>query len=373
MIARAVFSTFRWWGFTSGLVERDARWGQLLSYRLDSGPDHPVVRAWERYYPLLPAPPAPDAGIDARAAWLRATVDGPGLALDPRRLVPAWFYEQAHLPGGPDFEREILEAFQRPAPLWIRRVDSRPLPGIVLEAHPSVPLAARARSATSLYDHPAFRAGAFEVQDLASQAVGLACAPRPGERWWDACAGHGGKSLHLAALMKGKGAVVATDVKPYKLEEARRRVRRANYQNVELRAWTGKRIPAKERSFDGVLVDAPCAGVGTWRRNPDARWRTAAEDVRELSAIQAKVLGRAAKGVKPGGRLVYAVCSLTRSETLEVVDSFVAGHRDFRLLPTPHPLTNEATDGRIWVWPQVGDSDGMFIAMFERVAGATNS
>jgi 16S rRNA (cytosine967-C5)-methyltransferase len=366
LIPRAVFALFRWWGWTRDLAERDVPLALLASYLLDSGPYHPVTTDWARRYDWIKGasltPPPAAAALDDRAAWLRAFVNEPKRRFNPLALVPAWFFSAVDLPGHA-FERALLEALQRPAPLWIRRRDDAPLDGLALDPHAAVPLAAKAASADSLYLHPAFKKGLFEIQDLASQAVSLACAPSPGSRWWDACAGGGGKTLHLASLLKGKGTVLATDVKAHKLDETRRRAARARLHNVVARAWDGRRTPG---AFDGVLVDAPCSGVGTWRRNPDARWRTGERDVAELAAKQRDILARAAEGVKPGGVLVHAVCTLTRAETGGVVDAFLAEHGGFRLDPAPHPLTGAATDGRIWIWPHEHDCDGMFIARMAR-------
>ena len=360
-VAHAVFAAFRWWGWTAPLFDADFRRGLVISHLLDSGERVDVASDWSG-----PLPPPQAAGIAARAAWLRAAVAPRKLDTSIGRLVPPWFFESIHRTSAPTFERTLLEILQRPSPLWVRLVDDRKISGLRLERHATVRGAARVTSADSVYEHPAFRDGAFEVQDLASQAVSLACAPRGRERWWDACAGGGGKTLHLSSLLLGKGTVVATDVKVRKLDEVRRRVRRANLQNVEIREWDGKRVPGKPASFDGVLVDAPCTGVGTWRRNPDGRWRTTPSDVRELAAIQRDVLARAADGVKSGGRLVYAVCTITRAETDDVVDAFLAERHDFAPATALHPLTGEPTDGRIWIWPWLADSDAMFIATFGR-------
>jgi 16S rRNA (cytosine967-C5)-methyltransferase len=206
----------------------------------------------------------------------------------------------------------------------------------------------------------------LEIQDLASQAVGLACDPDPGERWWDACAGAGGKALHLAALMGGKGLVVATDVNAAKLKEAARRARRSPFRNLTTKPWDGRHVAGKPKSFDGVLVDAPCTAVGTWRRNPDARWTTPREAIARLAALQAQILHAAAAGVRPGGTLLYSVCTLTPAETLGVVRPFLDAHPDFGLDPFPHPLTGAATDGTLQIWPQDADTDAMFLARMVR-------
>ncbi len=375
-IARACFAAFRWWGWTGKIVEDDLPRGLLASYLLDSGPYHVVTTDWANRYKDIEGasltPPPDDAKIAARADWLRTFLKKPKERLNPLALVPAWFFKLVPIPNR-DFEHALLEILQRPVPLWIRfrdraAADRAATTSLGFRLHGKLPLAAVVEDNADLYRLPAFQAGDFEIQDLASQAVGIACDPKPGERWWDACAGAGGKALQLASMMNAKGLVLASDIKEHKLDETRRRAARAKLHNLSCKPWDGRRLPAAEASFDGVLVDAPCTGVGTWRRNPDARWRTSESDVLELSELQKNILHRTAPGVRPGGRLVYAVCTLTKPETTDVVDAFLAAHPEFTLTATVNPITGAETDGRVWVWPTDADCDGMFVARLERRA-----
>jgi 16S rRNA (cytosine967-C5)-methyltransferase len=193
--------------------------------------------------------------------------------------------------------------------------------------------ALRYSGSRDLFHTEAFQTGLFEIQDLASQLVGHACAPQPGQTWWDACAGEGGKTLHLADLMQNKGLVWATDRSVRRLTLLQRRTARAQVFNYRSAAWDGSaQLPTKTK-FDGILVDAPCSGVGTWQRNPHARWTTMPADVRELAVIQRTLLEHVAPALKPGGRLLYAVCTLTRSETTDIVEAFTAAHPEFE--PSP--------------------------------------
>jgi 16S rRNA (cytosine967-C5)-methyltransferase len=198
----------------------------------------------------------------------------------------------------------------------------------------------------------------------------LICAPGRGEKWWDVCAGAGGKSLHLADLMDGAGSILATDVRAGSLDGLRRRAARRNVRNIECRVRDGTRDPAPGRLFDGVLIDAPCSGLGTWARNPDARWRTTENDIAQRSGqdrIQQKLLAAGADKVRPGGRLVYAVCTMTIAETTAVIAGFLEAWPDFRLEPTPHPLTARPTAGQVWIWPWEADCNGMFVARMNRI------
>lgn len=220
-----------------------------------------------------------------------------------------------------------------------------------------------------LFCHPAFQEGTFELQDISSQAVGLVCAPQPGQTWWDACAGEGGKLLHLSALMENKGLIWATDRAAWRLDKLKRRAARARAFNYRSRVWDGgQNLPTKTR-FDGVLVDAPCSGIGTWQRNPHARWTTTPEDVSELCEVQKCLLRHAAPAVKPGGKLIYAVCSLARSETVEVAETFTAQHPSFELLPLVNPLAPDLPPSlQLWLWPQQFGGNGMFVSAWSRKA-----
>ncbi len=220
-----------------------------------------------------------------------------------------------------------------------------------------------------LFRTAAFHEGAFELQDLSSQAVGWVCAPQPGAHWWDVCAGEGGKTLHLAEQMQNRGVVWATDRAEWRLRSLRRRAARAGLFNIRPEAWTGSDRPPGFGAFDGVLVDAPCSGTGTWQRNPHARWTAAPEDVTELAAVQSGLLRRASAAVKPGGRLVYAVCSLTMDETCRVADDFESDHPAFEPETVVDPTGIQARAARLWLRTERCGGNGMFVAVWRRARG----
>jgi 16S rRNA (cytosine967-C5)-methyltransferase len=218
----------------------------------------------------------------------------------------------------------------------------------------------------NLRNLPCFRDGHLEIQDLASQTIAGVCAPKPGERWWDTCAGAGGKTLHLATLMASKGSIVASDIRTYKLDDLKKRARRAGFSNIRCREWKGKDLPAKKGGFDGVLVDAPCTCSGTWRRNPDARWTLERQEIAEFADKQLSLLNGAAGAVRSGGTLVYATCSMFGAENEGVVRAFLASRPDFELESFPHPLGAGVCPGQLRIWPWDGDCDAMFVARFRR-------
>ncbi len=224
-----------------------------------------------------------------------------------------------------------------------------------------------------------FKSGAIEVQDEGSQLAALLADARPGMRVVDFCAGAGGKTLALAGAMKNRGHLVACDIAEKRLERATQRLRRAGASIVQRQPLTSARdkwVKRHAQSFDRVFVDAPCTGTGTWRRNPDAKWRLKPEDLAELPALQDDILASAQRLVKPGGRLIYATCSLLMEEDEDQVAKFLASHADFRLMPI-REIWAEVVGGECPAFPDTlrlsparNGTDGFFVAVMERKPAA---
>ena len=218
---------------------------------------------------------------------------------------------------------------------------------------------------TNVFALRAFKAGLFEVQDEGSQLIALACEARPGQLVVDACAGAGGKALALASEMHNKGRLVACDRDGRRLDEMRPRARRAGVHNWEARAVpesSDARVQDLTASADVVLVDAPCSGLGALRRNPDARWRLDAAEVASFPPRQLQILERYSRLVKPGGRLVYATCSINRAENQEIRAAFLEKHSaEFTSAPA---LAGFAGD--VQLLPHQHGTDGFYIAAFTR-------
>lgn len=225
----------------------------------------------------------------------------------------------------------------------------------------------------------AYQEGLVEVQDEGSQLIALLADARPGMRVCDYCAGAGGKTLAMAAMMGNRGRITACDVSAPRLEGAGRRFRRAGVDNAERHLLTAGDKWAKRRAgqFDRVLVDAPCTGSGTWRRNPDARIRTDAGDLRELLAKQGEILSISADLVRPGGRLVYATCSLLPEEDEDQVNAFLDRRPDFAPLPLAEAWAAAGLGGalptegpHLLLSPAAHGTDGFFAAVLQRRAAA---
>jgi len=216
---------------------------------------------------------------------------------------------------------------------------------------------------------PAFDQGLIEVQDEGSQLIALATRAAPGMTVVDLCAGAGGKTLALAGMMDGQGTLIACDVDRARLARLAPRAARAGADSIETVLLDGGREAAALAGLEGradvVLIDAPCSGSGTWRRNPEARWRLTPQRLSRLTDLQAHVLALGAGLVKPGGRLVYAVCSLLEEEGKAQIAAFRARNPGWTVDPSPVAAGRRSGDGLI-LTPAHDHTDGFFIAALER-------
>lgn len=237
--------------------------------------------------------------------------------------------------------------------------------GYEAEAGKHAPNAIRLFGRPHIVQHPLFLDGVIEIQDEGSQMVAVVADAKPGEQVVDFCAGAGGKTLALAANMANKGRVVAMDVLGGRLERAKERFRRAGLHNIETRALTSERdkyVKRHQDHFDLVLVDAPCSGTGTWRRDPDKRWRQLGPGLETLIPLQKNILDSAYRMVKPGGRLVYATCSLLPDENEDQVDAFLAANPQFKRVGEDLKMS-----------PAAHNTDGFYAAVLVRDAKAKES
>ena len=326
-------------------------------------------------------------GISARAlgedASLAARVKAHAGRDQPAAVqadLPDWLWDRLVATYGTQEAGAIAQGLLAPAPLDLRvnllkATRERVLAELGAEAAATVlsPSGIRMRGKPAINRHALFLAGAIEVQDEGSQLLAYLVAPRRGEMVADFCAGAGGKTLALSMLMHGTGRVYAMDVSEKRLRELAPRAARAGISNVHPIALSGEndiRVKRLAGKLDRVLVDAPCSGFGTLRRNPDLKWRHREGAIAELAAKQARILGAAAKLVKPGGRLVYATCSILPDENEAVADAFAASHPDFTPLSCRKLLAAQRipldTGERLRLWPHVHGTDGFFAAAFSR-------
>jgi 16S rRNA (cytosine967-C5)-methyltransferase len=315
------------------------------------------------------------------------SLDNPEMPDPVRFELPDWLYPRILARFGDRLAAEMA-ALSEPAPLDLRvnilkgtRDEARAaLAAEGWEARPTPlsPWGLRIDGRRPVTTGPAFQSGLVEIQDEGSQLIAALTDARPGMRVVDWCAGAGGKTLALAAAMGNRGQIVACDVSAPRLDGAVRRLRRAGVNNVERHLvepgdkWAKRRAGA----FDRVLVDAPCTGTGTWRRNPDARHRLTEQDLLELERKQSSILDTARTLVRVGGRLVYATCSLLREENEGQVTAFLGRHPEFVLVPLSQAWQREGMgqEDRILegemlsLTPASHGTDGFFAAVLERRA-----
>ncbi|WP_341744416.1 RsmB/NOP family class I SAM-dependent RNA methyltransferase [Azonexus hydrophilus] len=339
-----------------------------------------VVRGWN----LRELAPVLKAGEEA---WLSSVAAFDESALSPavRCDLPDWLYERLLTSFTADAIPVLAEALNRPAPLDLRvntlKTDRQALlaqlaeAGIAAQPGAWSPLAVRLRDKPALAKHPLFLGGAFEVQDEGSQLLGLLVEAKRGEMVVDFCAGAGGKTLLLGAQMRNTGRLYALDVSERRLSKLKPRLARSGLSNVHpvrIEHERDQKVKRMAGKVDRVLVDAPCSGLGTLRRNPDLKWRQDAASIAELTAKQTNILAAAATLLRPGGRLVYATCSLLAEENERIVDAFLAAHPAFRLVPAEQVLARQgvAVSGdMLHLLPHLHDTDGFFAAVLEKQNG----
>ncbi|MDX2019151.1 MAG: class I SAM-dependent methyltransferase [Deltaproteobacteria bacterium] len=301
-----------------------------------------------------------------------------------RHSFPTWMLERFVEDLGEAEALKLAASMNERAPLMVMtntRLITREdliarlaLEGVQAEPTALAPTGLLFRTRVNAFALPSFQEGLFEVMDEGSQLVAEAVAPPPGGRVVDACAGAGGKTLALGALMQGKGRLFAMDVAGKKLEELRRRARRAGLSNVAARAVEGVQLPpeARAEAWDRVLVDAPCSGLGTLRRNPEARWRLTPSDVARFPSLQLSLLVAYAPLVAVGGRLIFATCTVLRSENELVIEAFLKERPEFVPVPLKEVMGKARAetlgDGdTLRLFPHRQGTDGFFTAVMRRV------
>ncbi|QGZ39353.1 16S rRNA (cytosine967-C5)-methyltransferase [Pseudoduganella flava] len=331
-------------------------------------------------------------GVDAlpglspeETEWLQRmqAIDRSLLHKSLRTNMPKWLWEKLVEQYGEDEALQLADALNTPAPLDLRvnalKADRDKVIAQLAEAPiaaqptPFAPLGLRVLKKPALQNLPLFKEGAIEVQDEGSQVLAQILGARRGEMVVDFCAGAGGKTLALGAQMRNTGRLYAFDVSEKRLAKLKPRLARSGLSNVHPVAIAHEKDAKIKRlagKIDRVLVDAPCSGMGTLRRNPDVKWRQPADAIGEMHAKQVAILDGAARLVKAGGRLVYATCSLLNEENDAVAQQFVATHPDFELVPMHQVLAEQKIDlemgDYLKLLPHKHHTDGFFAAVFQR-------
>jgi 16S rRNA (cytosine967-C5)-methyltransferase len=300
--------------------------------------------------------------------------------------LPEWLVEPLKAQVGEEFDA-LAQALLQPAGLDLRvnaikvkreaAQEALAAEGIRAQPTPFSPLGLRVDGKPALNRTEIFNRGEVEVQDEGSQLLSLLTEAKRGEMVVDFCAGAGGKTLALGAMMRNTGRLYAFDVSAHRLAALKPRLARSGLSNVYPAGITHERDDRVKRlagKIDRVLVDAPCSGLGTLRRNPDLKWRQSEKSVAELTAKQASILDSAARLVKSGGQLVYATCSVLEAENEAIVRAFTEAHPDFEMLDAAEVLERQKVeqaaslchDGMLRLWPHRHGTDGFFAAVWRR-------
>jgi len=333
--------------------------------------------------------------------WLQRFSKVDPASLNPlvRNNLPEWLWDAFGKYPGEESREELAKSLLHAAPLDLRAntmktnreelIAQMNALGGRYQAIPTpyAPDGVRIMGKPALQNTAAFKAGMFEVQDEGSQLLTYLLAPKRGEMVVDFCAGAGGKTLAIGALMRSTGRLYALDTSERRLANLKPRQARSGLSNVHpvwIDSENDSKIKRLAGKIDRVLVDAPCSGMGTLRRNPDLKWRQTPNGVLELNQKQMSILGSAARLLKPGGRLVYATCSLLPQENQGIAENFLAKHPEFEVLPAAEALKSLfpndklplgcITDNPWWqLWPHIHGTDGFFGAIFQKKAATSVS
>jgi 16S rRNA (cytosine967-C5)-methyltransferase len=371
----------------------DAVYGVLrrkrtLEYLVSGRGPRAMVLAWlARYAGVSVRELAPLVSAD-EAKWLAGLKATPldGLPLAVRLELPEWVVEKLSARLAESDLVATARGLNEAAPLDLRVntllaereqvLQELIADGLAAVPTPYSPVGVRLRGRPAINRHPLFTRGAIEVQDESSQLLAYLVAPRRHELVVDFCAGAGGKTLHLGALMHSHGRIYALDVSASRLARLRPRLSRSRLSNVHPQVIRDENDPRVKRlagKVDRVLVDAPCSGLGTLRRNPDLKWRQTPQSLIELVQKQAAIARSAARLIKPGGRLIYATCSILREENEDIVSRFLGEHPDFRTVACNELLAQQRigldTGPFLQLRPHLHATDGFFAAVLERAGG----
>ena len=322
---------------------------------------------------------------DDETAWLQRVmeIDRTHLPLMMKANLPEWLWTKLVERFGEEDALALAMSLNAPAPLDLRVntikgdrdtvITTLAQAPIIAEPTPYSSTGLRVRKKPSIQNLPLFKDGTIEVQDEGSQLLAQLVGAKRGEMVADFCAGAGGKTLALGALMRNTGRLYAFDISEKRLAKLKPRMARSGLSNVHpvvIAHEKDAKIKRLAGKLDRVLVDAPCSGLGTLRRNPDVKWRQTPVGVAELNVKQASILASAARMVKPGGRLVYATCSILDEENEGIVQAFLAEHADYVLVPASQVLAEQKVDlemgDYLKLYPHLHQTDGFFAAIMER-------
>lgn len=367
LISSAIFGFYRWYGWLKALVPSQIEKAYLFGYLLDDNEITPLIEFWCK-----------TEGLEKEKIEVFKT--------GSNTVVTKEVFLKDYIPGlqitdlNPDFvtnlSSDLIEAFQSRPATWLRVTRSKKealtnflkKEGMKYSFHPTLPNAVAIHQRFNIHSIPLFKSGDVEIQDITSQAVGEICEAEVNQDiWWDACAGAGGKALHLADLTENKVKILATDIRKSAHRELEKRVQKGGWSSITPILWDGKSTPNFQTPPNKVLVDAPCSCSGTWRRSPDIRWSHTQEDVMQFSSLQFEILDRIAKMDLPIETIFYATCSILKEENEDVVSKFLEHHPHFKVAPILNPFSGQPSNQGLHLLPPEADGIGMYIVKLTKV------
>ena len=331
-IAENIYEMVRWWRLVNFVadnnesnINKGSLWHLFGVWQVLKGAEYPAWTEFKNVNPTIIAKRKEESQKDIAIS----------------QSIPNWLNELGKSQLGDAWPNEI-KALNKTADFIIRTNTLKTtrtnllqeLAKLNIKAEPlaDYPDAIRMLKRANLFSSPLFKAGMFEVQDASSQKVAAFLDVKPGMHVIDACAGAGGKTLHLSSLMQSKGRIISMDTEAWKLDELKKRAKRSGAQNIETRVIDSKTISKLKNSADRVLLDVPCSGLGVIKRNPDAKWKLKSEFINNIIQTQQQILGEYSQMVKHGGYLVYATCSILPSENNQQVELFLKNNSNFELI-----------------------------------------
>ena len=364
------------------------RTGLYQISELDRIPDHAAVNESARIAAaLFPARVGLVNAILRNAIRKSEDIRFPDPETEPARFIaswhshPLWLVEKWIERFGIEETSALCQADNDNAPLCLRVNRIKATRDAVLEELSDLGFKAQKTGASpdgliiresphSIRETQLFREGRIQIQDEASQLIARILDPQPGENILDLCSGIGGKTTHAAALMQNHGRITAIDIHPDKLKELEGLSHRLGISMIRTLAGDATQDLGKEfeASFDRILLDAPCSGLGTLRRNPEIKWRLQPDDIKEFASLQIRTLDRTRHYLREGGILVYSTCSIMREENEDVVEAFLRSHADYKLADMPDRMLKDFTDskGYFHTFPHRHGMDGFFAARLQR-------
>jgi 16S rRNA (cytosine967-C5)-methyltransferase len=369
MISRVIFGYYRWYGWLKIIDPESVNLEKtfLLAYILESRQTDDLINFWSSEISLDHIPPQlfnkqPEVAIQEKLQYIN--LFDPKIQLN--HLVPDYT---------PHWVMDKLAYLQTRPNLWLRSIYPDAGTTLTFLREKEIPFQTPAlqSSAIEVFDSfninecSAYKKGELEIQDISSQIIGLICNPNKSDVWWDVCAGSGGKSLHLSALVNGSARIYATEIRFSALKALKKRVQR-KWSNIVPMNWDGQSKLTFPSTVTKAIVDVPCSCSGTWRRNPEIRWQLEPKDIKGYANTQRNILKNLAQNYPDIRSIIYATCSIMPEENELTIVHFLKQNPNFSILPIKHPLTQRIYQEGIHISPPESDGNFMYAAILNRNA-----